>query len=83
MFQTKIEWARTLKIGDKVMTDFPDVRQGLREATIEDIVFGASCQTGVMVKLKEQDRAIDLSWIEKHWKELRSLNTETSNLSQV
>lgn len=83
MFQTKIEWAKTLNVGDKVMTDYPNVQQGLREATIEDIVFGDFCQSGVMVKLNELDRAIDLSWVEKHWTSLRSPNKIKSDPNKV
>ncbi len=68
-WQTQREWAEALDVGDKLMTNYPDVQHGYRDATVENVVLDAFCQSGILIKLKEFPDELDLFWIRKKYKE--------------
>lgn len=72
----KTDWAKSLKPGDKVLSSYitdlelTAVFLGLsshpkeREVTVEYVVENTCSESGVMVKLKEFARQLDIFWID-------------------
>ena len=70
------EWAKTLKPGDKVKTTYlTNLESAARlkglaafdeypkTATVEYVLLNASCQSGILIKLKEYQSPLDLFWV--------------------
>ena len=61
----KLERIKLLKPGQKVHTTYPNKNNKPYWVTVEQVIIGDLCASGVSVKLKEIDKPLDaLGWID-------------------